>query len=424
MVPNDLAIPEASQAEARQPLFQEQLAESRALLEACRNAKAAAEAERDKAAQASAAALAAKAAAEADRDLAAKAKAAAETECDLTTKAKAAAETDRDLAAQARAAADAAKVAAEAERDQATQAKVPALEAKVVAETQRDLATQARMAGDAAKVVTETERDQATQSKIAADAAKAAAETARVQATEANTGANAAKVAAESERDQAIQARVAAEAAKVAADVAMEMATKAAHAAESEATRAARAHNLSTTAGLAGAFNEKAIKAGNRENLWSWVLVFSLVAAGSIGWFRYDDLLVLIGTNADFSTLIAKLLVAVLSVGAPVWLAWMATRMISKNQSIAVDYDYKASLAKAYIGFKQEAHGLDPVLEQRLFAAAITQLDANPVRFLDRAHPGSPLQDLLQQPFMNEVLQDATVKQKLTDWLNSRFKKI
>lgn len=423
MVPNDLAVPEAKVVEKAHPPFQEQLAECQALVEACRSAKAATEAERDKAVQASSAAIAAKTAAEADRDLAAKAKAATENERDQATKAKAAAEADRDLAAQAKAATDAAKVAAEAERDQASQAKTPAIAARVAAETERDLATQAKAATDAAKVATETERDQATQAKIAADAAKAAAETARAQATEANTGANAAKVAAESERDQAKQAKVAAEAAKVAADVALDMATKAAHAAESEATRAARAHNLSTTAGLAGAFNEKAIEARNRQNLWSWILVFSLVAAGSMGWFRYDDLSVLIGTNPGFSTLAAKLLVTLLAVGAPVWLAWMATRMISKNQSIAADYDYKASLAKAYIGFKQEAHGLDPILEQRLFAAAITQLDANPVRFLDRAHPGSPLQDLLQQPFMTEVLQDTTFKQKLSDWLNFRFKK-
>jgi hypothetical protein len=61
------------------------------------------------------------------------------------------------------------------------------------------------------------------------------------------------------------------------------------------------------------------------------------------------------------------------------------------------------------------------IFEQRLFAAAITQLDANPVRFLNSEHPGSPLQDLLQQPFMRDIMKDDSFKQHLVDWFKQKF---
>ena len=119
--------------------------------------------------------------------------------------------------------------------------------------------------------------------------------------------------------------------------------------------------------------------------------------------------------------IVSSVLVGVFGLAAPVWLAWMSTRMISSNFAVTEDYAYKASLAQSYVGFRDEAKGLDPLLEQRLFAAAITQLDANPVRFINSEHPGSPLQDLLQQPFMNKLMEDDSLKQKLIDWLKDRF---
>ena len=57
------------------------------------------------------------------------------------------------------------------------------------------------------------------------------------------------------------------------------------------------------------------------------------------------------------------------------------------------------------------------------FAAAITQLDANPVRLLDRSnsHPGSPLQDLLQQDFMQAAIKNLTFRNLFVAWLSKTF---
>lgn len=188
-----------------------------------------------------------------------------------------------------------------------------------------------------------------------------------------------------------------------------------------EAEQAAKAHNLSTTAGLAGSFNQKAIAAKERETFWGWMLAISLVAAGTIGYMRYEKLSLFLDSKHEPYELMANLFLAVLGVSAPLWLAWMSTRMISKNFAITEDYAYKASLAQAYVGFKKEALGLDALFEQRLFAAAVTQLDANPVRFVHDSHPGSPLQDLLQQPFMQDMMKTDSIRAQLLEWLKSRF---
>ena len=261
-----------------------------------------------------------------------------------------------------------------------------------------------------------------------------------VQAKDAATSA---KVSAESERDAAIQANAATQKALTDAEKILEStrqatlgstaamekalafsvrASEAATSAELEAKRAATAHNLSTTAGLAGAFNQKAKATEWRQWGWASALVVALGSAGVIGWVRFSDLKALMEAKPSDVGLVAQLVLTILGVGAPVWLAWISTKMISKTLAISEDYSYKAALAQAYVGFRDEAKGLDPLLEQRLFAAAVTQLDANPVRFLDAQHPSSPLQELLQQPFMQNVLESATIKQHLIDWFNARFK--
>jgi hypothetical protein len=64
----------------------------------------------------------------------------------------------------------------------------------------------------------------------------------------------------------------------------------------------------------------------------------------------------------------------------------------------------------------------DPLMQQRLFASVITQLDANPVRFLSDRHAASPIQELLQQPWMEHVINtDKTFKEKLTAWLKYTY---
>jgi hypothetical protein len=181
------------------------------------------------------------------------------------------------------------------------------------------------------------------------------------------------------------------------------------------------AHNLSTTVGLAGAFNVKAKSAKSREYIWIVTLVGALATAFMIGAARYADLTAMLDRKPAVEALVTFGLVSAFGLAPFIWLAWMATRMIGKNFALTEDYSYKAALAQAYVGFRDEAKELDPIFLQRLFAAAVTQLDANPVRFVHADHPGSPLQDLLQQPFFTELLKSDSFRQQLVEWLKRRF---
>ncbi len=131
----------------------------------------------------------------------------------------------------------------------------------------------------------------------------------------------------------------------------------------------------------------------------------------------------MIEKNAPIAYLGAEVFLSSLIVVAPVWFAWICSKMISKYFHLSEDYSYKAAIAKAYMGFKDQAAGLDPIFEERLFAAAITQLDANPLRFFESgSHPGSPIQDLLQQPFMQAALENPTVKEAFLGWFRRVFR--
>ena len=53
---------------------------------------------------------------------------------------------------------------------------------------------------------------------------------------------------------------------------------------------------------------------------------------------------------------------------------------------------------------------------------AALRYDESPVRFVSEKHPATPFQDLLQQPWMEEVLKEETFKGQFVDWLKSKFK--
>lgn len=346
-----------------------------------------------------------------------------------TESARSAAESDREGAIALKSAIETIRVEAAGEKDKAVSAAADAAEAKKEAEASKAAALVAKIEAEAAKATATVASQAASEDGATIQAAKTGAETewSEIKTLKASATASAkAAKQAESESDAfKNDAALACDEAKecaTSAQAAQEKATREATKAADEAAAASEAHNLSTTAGLAGAFNVKALSTQGRERFWGVVLVGSLTAAGVIGWVRYSDLADLLRSKPELSVLYANVVLALLGVGAPVWLAWMSTQMISKNFALAEDYAYKASLAKAYVGFRTEAKNLDPIFEQRLFAAAITQLDANPVRFLSAAHPGSPLQDLLQQQFMQDYLQDATIREKMVEWIKKTFR--
>lgn len=166
------------------------------------------------------------------------------------------------------------------------------------------------------------------------------------------------------------------------------------------------AYSAATTVGLAASFTESAKRLNRSTWIWVLLLFVSLVAGGVLGYFRLQSIQQLLATpnaRAEFVWLNAVL--SLFSIAAPVWFAWVATRQISQRFRLAEDYGFKASVARAYEGFRKEAARLDPEFEARLFSSALDRLDEAPLRFLSLEEHSSPYEALLAAPGFQKVVE-------------------
>lgn len=155
------------------------------------------------------------------------------------------------------------------------------------------------------------------------------------------------------------------------------------------------AYRITTSAGLAGAFEYRSRSLAKVGWVWVAILVSSLVAAVWLGKDRYDGLRSLLTGEHPPALIYLNILFAVLGVAAPVWLAWLATRSIGQSFRLSEDYAFKASVSKAYEGYRKEAVSLDEEFARRLFGSALTRLDEAPSRFIVSEDHNTPLQELL-----------------------------
>jgi hypothetical protein len=176
--------------------------------------------------------------------------------------------------------------------------------------------------------------------------------------------------------------------------------------AEGWAKKSQDAYRIVTTTGLAGAFNQRAKNLTWLSVFWLAVLAVALVLAALIGSERTKEISSLIAQGKpEGLVLLIQLVLSVLTVGAPVWMAWLATKQIAHSFRLAEDYGYKAAMAKAYEGFKEEAVQIDKQFEARLFASALERLNENPIRLLSASEPGSPMHDFMQNPGIQRLME-------------------
>ena len=165
------------------------------------------------------------------------------------------------------------------------------------------------------------------------------------------------------------------------------------------------AYRAATTKGLATAFSWKALILNSTVVLWIVLLGAALSAGGMIAHWRFTDMQTLV-TNPNIPTerLWVQAILAILGVGGPIWFAWVATKQIGQRFRMAEDYAFKATVAKAYEGFRLEALRVDPALEARLFANAIGRFEEAPLRLVEPASHGSPLHELMQKPVFAQAV--------------------
>jgi len=151
---------------------------------------------------------------------------------------------------------------------------------------------------------------------------------------------------------------------------------------------------IATSIGLSQAFYERARDLNKSMMFWVFGLAIALICGAVIGGIRIEILThVLNSPNLDWGVIGLNLVLSVISVGAPLWFAWLSTKQISQRFRLAEDYGYKASVAIAYEGYKREAVSLDHDFEKRLFDIALTRLNDEPLRHMETTTHGSPFHE-------------------------------
>lgn len=158
------------------------------------------------------------------------------------------------------------------------------------------------------------------------------------------------------------------------------------------------AYRITTSKGLAGAFEERADRLA--KSMWVWVagLVASLICAYLVGGKAIDLFMNLFETEHQKGAGAQATLTA-LGVFAPLWFAWISTKQIGERFRLSEDYAFKASVSKAYEGYRREAAGLDEAFAARLFSSALTRLDEAPLRLVETENHGSPWHELIKGVF-------------------------
>ena len=175
--------------------------------------------------------------------------------------------------------------------------------------------------------------------------------------------------------------------------------------AESIVSKCGKAYAITTSHGLAAAFSERS-KALS-WSMWIWVigLIVALGLGSTIGTGQLKGLADLMKEpNVGSMAIAVNLVLALLSVGSTVWFAWVATKQIGQRFRLAEDYGFKASVSRAYEGYRREAESIDDAFVSRLFASALSRLDEQPLRLVETATHGSPWHEAASSDLIKKAL--------------------
>lgn len=165
------------------------------------------------------------------------------------------------------------------------------------------------------------------------------------------------------------------------------------------------AYRITTTKGLAAAFDQRANRLS--QTMWIWVLglLLSLVAGGIIGAYRFEALAKSLQvSNPQWGVIWMDFILSIIGLAAPIWFAWLATKQISQRFRLSEDYAFKASVAKAYEGYRKEAARIDEAFEARLFSSALSRLEEAPLRLVGEDNHSSPWQEFFSSPAFQKAL--------------------
>lgn len=151
-----------------------------------------------------------------------------------------------------------------------------------------------------------------------------------------------------------------------------------------------------TTKGLGEEFGKRA-ETLSKSVLWLFIALAVTLSVGAlITYFRISHINEIItDTHYSASLLWAHVVLSFVSIAAPVWFAWLLTKQIGQRFRLSEDYAFKASIAKAYAGYSQEAARVDPQFQKALYETALKRIDEEPLRHVEQDSHGSPFHELL-----------------------------
>lgn len=165
------------------------------------------------------------------------------------------------------------------------------------------------------------------------------------------------------------------------------------------------AYAAATSQGLAGAFAERSKALA--WSMWVWVigLMTALICGAFFGSHQLNSLNDVMKTpGMQWPMVLLNMLVALLSVGAPIWFSWLATKQIGQRFKLSEDYAFKASISRAYEGYRREASNAGAGLDVKLLTSALNRLDELPLRLVEEHDHGSPWHELLNSPIVKEAI--------------------
>lgn len=181
-----------------------------------------------------------------------------------------------------------------------------------------------------------------------------------------------------------------------------------------------RAYSIAVTKGLSGAFHTRAKNLSVSIYFWVVGLVGALYFGVETGSDRISTLSVLMtAEKPNIDLILIQLFLSIINLGAPIWFAWLSTKQISQRFRLAEDYNYKASVAKAYEAHRREAARIDPILEAKLMHSTISRLDESPLRHVDDTYHSTPWQELIASTEFREAINSIPdLKNKFADIIN------
>ncbi|MGE8183844.1 hypothetical protein [Pseudomonas mandelii] len=169
--------------------------------------------------------------------------------------------------------------------------------------------------------------------------------------------------------------------------------------------RCETAYASATSTGLAAAFSERSAALNKSVALWVAGLLAALTAGSIFSFNRMDRIVELLSLPGDHSLILSvNLALAVLSVSGAVWFAWLSTKQIGQRFRLSEDYAFKASISRAYEGYRREAARIDKDLEKQLLSSALARLDEQPLRLVESSSFGSPWHELLASDLVKNAV--------------------